>query len=56
MSDTSNATVSVSYFPWLLIFLVIKTGGTALATWSWWWLLLPIVPDVVVFCQKLGLI
>lgn len=25
-------------------FLIIKIWGTAFAAWSWWWVLLPIVP------------
>lgn len=41
---------------WTLMFIIIKVGGTALAAWSWWWLLMPIVPDLVVVLQKLGLL
>lgn len=32
---------------WFVIFwgfVCIKTVGVSLAAWSWWWLLLPIVP------------
>lgn len=43
------------YGIWLLIFVTIKVGGTALAQWSWWWLLLPIVPDLALILTKLGL-
>ena len=39
---------------WLLMFIVIKVGGTALSTWSWWWVLLPIVPDLVLILRRLG--
>ncbi len=39
---------------WLLAFLVLKLGGSSLAAWSWWWLLLPIVPVLVVVFQRLG--
>ncbi len=39
---------------WILMFLIIKIGGTSLASWSWWWILLPIVPDLVFIIQKLG--
>lgn len=41
---------------WLLMFVIIKTGGTALANWSWWWIFLPIVPDLVVILRKMGLL
>ncbi len=40
---------------WLLVFLVIKVGGTALASWSWWWVLLPIVPVLVLILTRVGL-
>jgi hypothetical protein len=39
---------------WLLAFLVLKLGGSSMAAWSWWWLLLPIVPVLVVVFQRLG--
>jgi hypothetical protein len=42
------------YFPWLLMFIVVKVGGTAFATWSWLWVFLPIVPDLVLILHKLG--
>lgn len=42
------------YGLWLLLFIVVKTGGVAFAAWSWWWVLCPVVPDVVLICQKLG--
>lgn len=25
-------------------FIIVKGWGTAFAAWSWWWLLLPMVP------------
>lgn len=39
---------------WLLMFLVIKAGGTALADWSWWWVLLPVIPDLVLIFRTVG--
>jgi len=55
MSRTTNNYSTYSFsFPWLLMFLVIKIGGTALASWSWWWVLLPIVPDIMWFVTKMG--
>lgn len=53
MSTTSNS--SGGFFSlWLIAFIVIKVGGTALATWSWWWVLFPIIPDLVLIFKKLG--
>jgi hypothetical protein len=37
-------------------FIVIKAFGAALAAWSWWWLLLPIVPDLWLVLSKAGLL
>lgn len=53
MSNSKSTGVSLGGL-WFLMFLVIKVGGTSLAAWSWWWLLLPIVPDVVFVLHKLG--
>ena len=37
-------------------YLVIKIWGTAFLTWSWWWLLLPIVPWLhLLFIRKMNL-
>lgn len=41
---------------WLIVFVVIKVGGTALTNWSWLWLLFPIVPVLVVLLQHLGVL
>ena len=40
--------------PLLLMFVLIKVAGTSLADWSWWWVLLPIVPDLAFVFGKLG--
>lgn len=40
---SSNVTVSFGGL-WLLLFVCLKLAGTKLTAWSWWWLLLPIVP------------
>lgn len=56
MSQTSR---SFGFGLWQLsfwMFIVIKVGGTALADWSWWWVLLPIVPDLVLLLRKIGLL
>lgn len=43
--------------PWLIIFIVLKVMGNAyVATWSWWWLLLPIVPVLAALFKALGAI
>ncbi len=36
-------------------FIVIKVAGTSLAAWSWFWLLLPPVPIIGLWVQKVGL-
>ncbi len=55
MSQSTSSTFSLG-FPWLIMFIVIKVWGVAFATWSWWWSLLAIVPDVWLICHKFGLI
>ena len=37
-------------------FVVIKGWGVAFAAWSWWWLLLPIVPELWLALGKAGLL
>lgn len=46
---------SLVYFLIFWGFITIKMVGTSLAAWSWWWLLLPIVPVLSIFVQRLGL-
>lgn len=36
-------------------FIAIKAGGTALAAWSWWWMLLSIVPMLSLVFNHFGL-
>lgn len=36
-------------------FVAVKIGGTALASWSWWWLLLPQVPVVDLLLRLHGI-
>lgn len=55
MSTSSNTTISFGGF-WCLAFIIIKVGGTALANWSWLWVLLPIVPILVVILKALGVL
>lgn len=57
MSDDSVKAGSGSFIGlWMIMFIVIKVGGTQLAAWSWWWLLLPIVPDLVIILRHFGLL
>ncbi len=37
------------------LFIGIKLFGTSLATWSWWWILLPLIPLLSLLILKLGL-
>lgn len=36
-------------------FIAVKLAGTSLATWSWWWMLMPIVPIFGLLVARLGL-
>jgi len=36
-------------------FVVVKWLGTLFAAWSWWWVLLPIVPVIGVLVSHFGL-
>ena len=50
-------TVFIGYVHTLLFwgFVVIKLWGVTFATWSWWWLFLPIVPYSGVAVERFGL-
>lgn len=37
-------------------FVLVKVWGTAFALWSWWWLLLPLVPWLGLGLRHLGLL
>lgn len=39
---------------WFWMFVLIKVAGSALAAWSWWWVLCPIIPDIAFIAGKLG--
>ncbi len=36
-------------------FIAVKLAGTSLAAWSWWWLLMPIVPIFGLIVERVGL-
>ena len=36
-------------------FIAIKVGGASLASWSWWWVLLPQVPVFALAARMLNL-
>lgn len=43
---------------WCLVFwsfIVTKAVGHVLAAWSWWWVLLPLVPWLGFAVERLGL-
>jgi hypothetical protein len=44
-------------FYWIIFstFVAVKVGGVSLAAWSWWWILLPMVPVIGIFVQRSGL-
>lgn len=36
-------------------FVVIKVAGHTFAAWSWWWVLLPVVPCIGALVHHFGL-
>jgi hypothetical protein len=36
-------------------FVAVKAGGTSFAAWSWWWLLISIVPNLSLVVKHFGL-
>lgn len=56
MSSTTTSSSGGFSIPWLLIFVIVKVWGSAFAAWSWWWVLLAIVPCVWVFLEKVGML
>ena len=53
MSEEADVRVNFMGLP-LLMFVLIKVAGTSLADWSWWLVLLPIIPDLAFVFGKLG--
>lgn len=47
--------VRLIYFISFWSFIAIKVAGSSFAAWSWWWILLPIVPFFGLFVQHMGL-
>jgi hypothetical protein len=54
-TTTSNGVNTVFAAVLFWGFIATKTWGTALAAWSWWWMLLPIVPWCGYLVQRLHL-
>lgn len=55
-STTYRAPLAVYNGFCLVAFVAIKIGGAALASWSWWWLLLPAVPVTARLLDAAGLL
>lgn len=36
-------------------FVAVKVAGTSFALWSWWWLLLPLIPVLSLLVKHWGL-
>lgn len=55
MAETRTTTIEV--FGGLLFwgFIVVKAWGHVFADWSWWWVLLPLVPWLGLAAERLGL-
>ncbi len=58
MSDSKSSSPTSWFLGGLVFwaFILIKGWGTALAAWSWWWVLLPVVPVMWVVLEKAGLL
>lgn len=56
MSEKSSTSTARLGLPWGMAFIVIKVWGSALATWSWWWILLAPIPVLFALFTKLGLL
>lgn len=53
MSRSNDATGGIGLS--LLIFILVKVAGTAFATWSWLWILFPIIPVLWLILHALGM-
>jgi len=52
MSDSRNESSAVGI--WMVLFICLKLAKVAgFAMWSWWWLLLPIIPLLTEFIKYL---
>jgi Flp pilus assembly protein protease CpaA len=36
-------------------FVAVKVAGTSFAAWSWWWMILPLIPVLSLLVTRLGL-
>lgn len=55
MSDDKKMTTSAGplWGIWIAMFVMLKVTGVQ-AAWSWWWLLMPIVPSLAWVFEKVG--
>lgn len=54
MSESKNVSLNLGGF-FTALFIAIKLAGTSFAAWSWWWILLPIVPILSLLVRHWGL-
>ncbi len=47
--------IYIGWSLWLWFFVAVKVGGVSFAAWSWWWLLMPIVPDLSLIVKHFNL-
>lgn len=52
MNQVLSAVWAVAFWA----FIIIKMMGAALASWSWWWIILPQVPTIYLVVAKAGLL
>lgn len=51
-SQNTVVTIALPIFFWG--FIGVKLWGVAFAAWSWWWVLLPIIPWIWFIVTRLG--
>ncbi len=51
MKDIAN----LAYALLFAFFIAVKIAGTTFALWSWWWLLMPLVPVLSLLVTRWGL-
>lgn len=54
MAKTSETSIVGGIIFWS--FIIVKAWGTVFAAWSWWWVLLPLVPWLFYILHRTGLV
>ena len=54
IKEKSSSFKNYMWHLWFVLFVMLKVVGAS--DWSWWWLLLPMVPDLAWAFTKAGLL